>query len=326
MGNSEVLLKEALMGAEEIGAEVEIIRLLNLKINPCLGCLKCHDTGKCVQKNDHIPFLIDKMAGSDGIILSAPAYSFTPPGFLLVIRDRLIENYGRTLLKSGREVKSTRGAHIVVGGSNWVNLCLPLMEWCLFPHGKVKLVDQMVVPFTAEPGIVALNKWALARARGLGRNMGEAVKLPIDEVKYIGEAIKVSDDEVKFFSESMQMPTDEIKYETDIDDVCPLCHSNVLNVHGGIVSCAICDIKGRLEIQGNKIKVVFDDVELQRARHSPWEQKRHHHYVQMSSQIIDENKQKVNKRLAKYKEYKTVTVPPHLETRSKVQFSKTLVQ
>ena len=42
MGNSEILLKEALMAAEErSGAEVEIIRLMDLTIKPCTGCEAC---------------------------------------------------------------------------------------------------------------------------------------------------------------------------------------------------------------------------------------------------------------------------------------------
>ena len=40
-GNSEMLLKEALMGAEEVGVEVELLRLLDLDIRPCIGCKVC---------------------------------------------------------------------------------------------------------------------------------------------------------------------------------------------------------------------------------------------------------------------------------------------
>ena len=42
MGNSEVLLKETLMGAGEVsGADAEIIRLTDLSIKPCKGCEVC---------------------------------------------------------------------------------------------------------------------------------------------------------------------------------------------------------------------------------------------------------------------------------------------
>jgi len=41
MSNTEILVKEALMGAEETGAEVELVRLMDLNIKPCTGCNSC---------------------------------------------------------------------------------------------------------------------------------------------------------------------------------------------------------------------------------------------------------------------------------------------
>mgnify|MGYP004614484107 CR=1 FL=1 len=38
MGNTEILVKEALMGAEELGAEVELVRLNDLYRMQCLCC------------------------------------------------------------------------------------------------------------------------------------------------------------------------------------------------------------------------------------------------------------------------------------------------
>ena len=35
LSNTEILVKEALMGAEEMGVEVEIVRLMDLSIKPC---------------------------------------------------------------------------------------------------------------------------------------------------------------------------------------------------------------------------------------------------------------------------------------------------
>jgi multimeric flavodoxin WrbA len=38
MSNTEILVKEALMGAEQAGAEVELVRLHDLYLKPCTGC------------------------------------------------------------------------------------------------------------------------------------------------------------------------------------------------------------------------------------------------------------------------------------------------
>ena len=68
MSNSEILVKEALMGAEELGAEVELIRLNDLNIKPCTGCNACvisllekSSSGDCVIKNDDFSFIEDKI-------------------------------------------------------------------------------------------------------------------------------------------------------------------------------------------------------------------------------------------------------------------------
>jgi len=39
--NSEILLKEALMAAEEMGIKSEIIRAMELRVKPCKGCEAC---------------------------------------------------------------------------------------------------------------------------------------------------------------------------------------------------------------------------------------------------------------------------------------------
>ena len=41
LSNTGILVKEALMGAQEMGAEVEIVRLMDLDIKPCTGCRLC---------------------------------------------------------------------------------------------------------------------------------------------------------------------------------------------------------------------------------------------------------------------------------------------
>jgi len=41
LGNTEILVKEALMGAEEEGAQVEMLRLTDYKVLPCDGLAPC---------------------------------------------------------------------------------------------------------------------------------------------------------------------------------------------------------------------------------------------------------------------------------------------
>lgn len=285
MGNSEILLKEALMAAEEIsGVDVEIIRLMDLTIKPCTGCEACTrkrsrgEEMECVQKDDHMSFLLEKLLQCDALILSTPVYILTPPGFLKVITDRVFRHAWAPL-------KPKVGALICVGGTDWVNLALPLANLCI-PR-KIKIVDQQLATYSAGPGQVLMDDGAMANARRLGRRVGEAMGMPIEEVKYLGEE----------------------------EETCPLCHSNLLRVRGEYVECPLCDIKGRIEIKGGRISVVYADEELERWRWGGSGAKRHHQEIRETHQAFDENLPEIKKRLEKYRSYRSCLVPPPLKIR-----------
>ena len=282
MGNSEILLKEALMGAEEAsGAEVEIIRLMDLTIKPCTGCEACavrRSKGldmECVMKDDHMEFLLGKLLQCDALILSTPVYILTPPGFLKVIGDRVFRH-------AWAPITPKVGGIICVGGTDWVDLAFPLAIAAL-PH-KVKVVDRMVVTYMPRPGQVLLSEETIARARKLGRMVGEAMGKPIEKVKYEGEG-----------------------FET-----CPLCHSNLLTIRGSSVVCPICDVKGKIELEGEELRVTYTDEELRKNRWGEWGTKKHHEEIRQGFQSYEENKELVRQRIAKYREYKACTMPPPL--------------
>jgi multimeric flavodoxin WrbA len=311
MGNSEVLLKEAMMAAEEVvkGLEVEVIRLQYLTIKPCIGCWKCRNPKinewRCVyEKTDHMSYLVKKLSEADGILFSFPSYAITAPSTFFAIRDRLVP--GRRNI----EKKPRVAGYMTVGGSDWINQCLPLVPVWLWT--ACKTVDQMFLPFTATLRQVVLNKEAMARARKVGRNVGKAMTMPYDKVKYVGDAMKVSDAEMKYLSETMEMPEDYIRWVMEEEDHCPICHSNMLQLRGRHVRCAICDVKGNIEIVGDKIKVTYDKEELKKVRSGPVEQARHHHLVVHSMKLYAEKKDEIRKLTQKYMDYGNLTAPPTL--------------
>ena len=280
MGNSEILLKEALMGTEKAsGAEVEIIRLMDLTIKPCTGCEACavrRSKGldmQCVIKDDHMDFLLGKLLQCDALILSTPVYVLTPPGFLKVVGDRVFRH-------AWAPITPKVGAVICVGGTDWVDLALPLAIVAL-PR-KIKIVDQMVLTYMPRPGQVLLHEEAMARAGELGRRVGNAMKMPVDEVRYAGEG-----------------------FET-----CPLCHSNLLTVRGKYVICPLCDVRGRIELKGDALRVSYDQKELQKSRWGEWGTKKHYEEIRQRYRIYEENKAEISKRMGKYQAYKTCSVPP----------------
>ena len=74
LGNTDCLVKEALLGAREEGAAVYTIRLTDLDIRPCKGCMACAFRMTECRIDDDMVSLLDRMQEADGIILGAPTY------------------------------------------------------------------------------------------------------------------------------------------------------------------------------------------------------------------------------------------------------------
>ncbi|MEM3464284.1 MAG: flavodoxin family protein, partial [Candidatus Bathyarchaeia archaeon] len=69
LGNTEVLVKEALMEAQRLGAEVDVLRLTDLKIEPCKGCMACVFKQEDCKIQDDWHIFKEKFEESDAIIV-----------------------------------------------------------------------------------------------------------------------------------------------------------------------------------------------------------------------------------------------------------------
>lgn len=90
-GNTEIILTPFLEGAREAGAEVEVVYLRRMKIQPCIGCFNCwfRTPGICAIKDD-IHILRDKLMESDIIIYATPVYLFSCTGYMKILMERLL--------------------------------------------------------------------------------------------------------------------------------------------------------------------------------------------------------------------------------------------
>lgn len=86
-GNSDILLDDALAGAEKAGALVEKIILDKKKIAGCRDCKKCNETGRCVLKDD-MPEIHTKILEADAIIHSVPVYFWSMTAQMKAYLDR----------------------------------------------------------------------------------------------------------------------------------------------------------------------------------------------------------------------------------------------
>lgn len=91
-GNSDYLCDQFILGAQEAGHEVEKIFFHDKKINYCLGCEKCYQSGKCVQKDD-MAEVLDKMVEADVLVFGTPVYFYTMDAQLKTLIDRTVPRY-----------------------------------------------------------------------------------------------------------------------------------------------------------------------------------------------------------------------------------------
>lgn len=84
------LVDAVLAGAAERGAATEYVDLTKLRIEYCIGCRKCFDTGACFHKDDY-QALLDKMLASDGLVWGSPNHSFCVRAQMKALIDRMAD-------------------------------------------------------------------------------------------------------------------------------------------------------------------------------------------------------------------------------------------
>jgi multimeric flavodoxin WrbA len=84
-GNLDRLVKSLM---DKIGGEGKLIKLRDLTIRPCLGCVECASTNRCVQRDDMTP-LYDQILQADLFILGGVSYFDHPNGFTRTFMERL---------------------------------------------------------------------------------------------------------------------------------------------------------------------------------------------------------------------------------------------
>ena len=80
-------------GAKSAGAEVEYVKLKDMKINSCTGCYTCwtKTPGECIFKDDMTDLRL-KFRKADLIIFASPLYIFNVTGIMKNFLDRILPN------------------------------------------------------------------------------------------------------------------------------------------------------------------------------------------------------------------------------------------
>jgi hypothetical protein len=122
-----------------------------------------------------------------------------------------------------RVLKPRVAGFLAVGGSltpQWKTLTLPMMHATTFSM-HIAVVDQVQFGGAGTPRSIVLDGAAIERSALLGRNVASQLGVPFDQARYLGPP-----------------------------GLCPMCHLDVIALHGADVACATCGARGLLTAAG----------------------------------------------------------------------------
>lgn len=300
-GNSEIILKEALLTCQKAGCDVVMVNLYDYDIKSCLGCSMCggNETaaaaldagtkGGCLwDGKDDMKKIMEHYLEADGIIISVPTYDLMPSGLYLKFANRTITYEAGFLRMKGIELKARVAGIISVGGStrSWQSMALEGLAATLFTQ-SIFIADQYLCDSCTLKGQVLLRDDHIKRAHTLAENVMKSAQTPPEERRWLGE--------------------EDFGW-------CPICHSNSLSrgeKHwDGVywpVECQVCGAGGDIvkDEEGNNRFVIAEDGLLkcrifEKSRDKHFEEVMHNH---MKTQI-PENKEFIKEEIKRYAQIK----------------------
>ncbi len=119
-GNTALLLREAVRGARQQGAEVEEVVLRDLKMSPCLEIYACRNSGRCAIQDD-FQKVYDSILESRGVMLASPIFFYAVSAHTKILMDRCqslwVKKHWLEEASSGRSSSGRKGLFISVGAT-----------------------------------------------------------------------------------------------------------------------------------------------------------------------------------------------------------------
>ena len=119
-GNTALLMKEAVQGARDAGAQVEEFVLRDLKISPCLEIYACKREGECAIKDD-FQMLRDKILSAQGLMIASPIFFYSVSAHTKIMMDRFqsrwIKKYWIDEMPYNRREFKRKGLFLSVGAT-----------------------------------------------------------------------------------------------------------------------------------------------------------------------------------------------------------------
>jgi multimeric flavodoxin WrbA len=174
-GNTDLLLNEAIKGAESLGAEAEKLIVDRLKIAPCREYYGCLKDGNCVIRDD-MDNIYPKLLDSDIIIIASPIFFYNLSAQVKALIDRCQALWARKyVLKQNPPDSDRNGAFIGVAATQGQQLFdgAMLTVKYLFTTIGVKYADELLVRGVDRKGEINEHPSALSDAFELGKRLAE---------------------------------------------------------------------------------------------------------------------------------------------------------
>lgn len=180
-GNTSALLKKAVEGARDAGAEVDEIVLRDYKISPCLEIYGCKKDGECAIQDD-FQKIRDRILAADGLIIATPIFFYTVSAHVKILMDRCqslwVKKYWIDKVAYGKWVPVRQGLVISVGATRGKKLFdgMLLSMRYFFDVLDMHLWDSLLCRELDFKGDVDNHPEYLDNAYALGREFVHAVR------------------------------------------------------------------------------------------------------------------------------------------------------
>lgn len=172
-GNTELLLDEALKGAESKGAQVEKLVVDELDIKPCKEYYHCFKDGNCIIRDD-MDRVYPRLLSADVVIIASPMFFYGLTGQLKVLIDRCQATWARRyVLKQALGTPGRKGAFIGVGATKGARLFegSVLVIKYFFGAIGVSYSGELLVPGVDKKGEIKEHPTALKDAFEMGKRL-----------------------------------------------------------------------------------------------------------------------------------------------------------
>ena len=140
-GNIAQMLDAMRLEALSLGHEVTMMRVPDMAVKPCIGCMACRTQRRCVLPDDDAQRVLTALNDADALVVGAPCYWGYLPGQMKMLFDRMV--YGLMIdNENGFPLPLHKGKRAVVVATSTVPF--PLNILMNHTRGVVRAVKEIL--------------------------------------------------------------------------------------------------------------------------------------------------------------------------------------